>query len=300
MTGRRTRARPGRPPGRAPAPATPRRRPGPAASGRPGPPPPRRPRPGSGRPRTGARRGRSGRSTAAISRAHEIVIAPVAVAASRRGWRASRRIWRTAALASLLPRRVLAASHLAVVAWPSASWSSAASNRRISPLAAAPSREVIAPSCSRASPRPGPSRSAAAGGVQVRAAAAAGDPERVRDAREAPAGGGQGASRSVWRAHHEPPPSAGRREHADEAHAVAGNCRGGRLRACGHGTALRLSLAAAPAIRRAGIREGRRALGGRVREGLPSPPHITRSIDDKEIAGWHDHLFDFLSPTPST
>ena len=47
-------------------------------------------------------------------------------------------------------------------------------------------------------------------GVQVRAEVAA-DPERVGDAGEAPAGGGQGASGPVWRAHHEPPPSAGLR-----------------------------------------------------------------------------------------
>ncbi len=53
---------------------------------------------------------------AAISLAHEMVIAPVAVAASSDGCLLSSRICRTAALASLRPRRVLAASQAAVVA----------------------------------------------------------------------------------------------------------------------------------------------------------------------------------------
>ena len=78
----------------------------------------------------GGPRGRCGRSSRRSPCAHEIVTAPVAVAASRSGCRPSRRIWRTAALASLRPRRVLAASQAAVVAYPSASWSSPASNRR--------------------------------------------------------------------------------------------------------------------------------------------------------------------------
>ena len=53
---------------------------------------------------------------AAISRAHEIVSAPAAVAASSDGWRASSRIWRTAALASLGPSRFLAASQAELLA----------------------------------------------------------------------------------------------------------------------------------------------------------------------------------------
>ena len=107
----------------------------------------------------------------AISRAHEIVNAPVVVAASSNGWRARRRIWRTAALASFRPRWFFAASHVALLAYPSASCPSSASNRRSSPLAAAPSREVIAPRASSASPRAAPSRSAAAGEFRHVAAA---------------------------------------------------------------------------------------------------------------------------------
>ena len=45
-------------------------------------------------------------------------------------------------------------------------------------------------------------------GVQVRPEVAA-DAERVRHAGEAPDRGGQGASRSVWRAHQQPPPPSG-------------------------------------------------------------------------------------------
>ena len=115
-------------------------------------------------------------------------------------------------------------------------------------------------------------------GVQVRAEGAA-DPERVRDAGEAPAGGGQGASRSVWRAHHEPPPSAGRREHADEAHAVAGNCRGGalaRLRPRRCGPAEPGGSAGDPPG--GNPRGAARPWGARSR-GAAFSPHITRSID---------------------
>ena len=50
---------------------------------------------------------------------------------------------------------------------------------------------------------------AGGGGVQVRAEGAA-DAERVRDAGEAPAGCGQGATRTVCRAHHQPPPPRSR------------------------------------------------------------------------------------------
>ena len=49
----------------------------------------------------------------AISRAHEIVTAPVVVAASSSGCRPSSRICRTAALASLRPRCVSPASQVA-------------------------------------------------------------------------------------------------------------------------------------------------------------------------------------------
>src|ERR1700685_1661763 len=129
---------------------------------------------------------------AAISRAHEIVRPPAAVAASSSGCLPSRRIWRTAALASLRPRWFLAASQAALLAYPSASWPSSASNRRSHPLWAA-----------RAAG--GTLEVGGGGGVEVRPEGPA-DPQRVRHARESPAGGGQGASRAVCRAHHEPPP----------------------------------------------------------------------------------------------
>ena len=86
-------------------------------------------------------------------------------------------------------------------------------------VGAAPSREVIAPSCSRASPRAGPSRSAAGGEFRyapgarpTRSASATlanARPAGRAARRRTPAGGGQGASGPVWRAHHGPPPPAG-------------------------------------------------------------------------------------------
>jgi len=50
--------------------------------------------------------------------------------------------------------------------------------------------------------------------------------------------------------------------------------RGGRWGACGHGTALRLSLAAAPAIRRAeNPRGAARPVGGAFARGCLLPPY---------------------------
>ena len=62
-----------------------------------------------------------------------------------------------------------------VVACPSASWSSAASNRRISPLAAAPSREVMSPELLQASARAGPWESSRGRGVPGTSRGAQGD-----------------------------------------------------------------------------------------------------------------------------
>ena len=120
-------------------------------------------------------------------------------------------------------------------------------------------------------------------GVQVRPR-----PRCRRGARRrrwrSPGRGRPGRIRPVWRAHQQPPPSAGRREHADEAHAVAGIVPWralARLRPQhSSGTAEPGGSAGVPP---GGNPRGRRAFGGRVREGLPSPSYITRSIDGNQM-----------------
>ena len=100
-------------------------------------------------------------------------------------------------------------------------------------------------------------------GVQVPGDGVA-DAERVRHAREAPAGGGQGATGTVCRAHRGPPPP--RR--------VPRGWRAGRPPRM---RLLRLTHA-----------------------GLPASPYRL-PVRPTIIKGYfHDHLFDFLSPTPST
>ena len=67
---------------------------------------------------------------------------------------------RIVALASFLDIRVFAASQAEAVPYPSASWASAASNRRRNSVCAAASFAWISPSATSASPHAVPSRPA--------------------------------------------------------------------------------------------------------------------------------------------